>query len=133
MSANLDLVRSIHAAWERGDFRSVEWAHPAIEWQMADGPAPGRWTGLAGMTEGWREFRRAWEEYHFEAQQYRELAGNRVLVLGRFTGRGRCSGSKLGQVRSQAARMFQIHGGKVTRLVLYADSDRALADLGIKE
>jgi hypothetical protein len=41
-SANLDLVRSIHAAWERGDYSSVARACSEIEFVIADGSAPVR-------------------------------------------------------------------------------------------
>jgi hypothetical protein len=63
MSANLDLVRSIYAAWERGGSSLVEWAQPEIEFVIADGPTPGSWSGRAAMTDAWRDFLRAWEEF----------------------------------------------------------------------
>jgi ketosteroid isomerase-like protein len=127
--ANLDLVRSIQAAWERGDFSSVEWAHPEIEFVIADGPTPASWTGLSGMAEGWRDFLSAWEEFRIEVDEYRELDAERVLVLVHFTARGKTSGLELGQMRAKGAELFHIRGGKVTRAVAYWDRGRALADL----
>ena len=51
VSANLDLVRSLYAARERGDWSSVEWAHPEIEYVLPDGPDPGHFKGIAEMAE----------------------------------------------------------------------------------
>lgn len=129
---NLDLVRSIYADWGRGDFSSADWAHPEIEYVIADGPNPGSYKGLAEMAEGWREFLNAWEDFHAEkVDEYRELNGERVLALQRFSVRGKTSGLDLRQVRG--ANLFHVRGGKVTRLVLYWDRERALADLGLVE
>ena len=132
MSANLDLVRSIYADWERGDFSSAEWAHPQIEYVRADGPEPGRWIGLAGMAEGTREALDAWEEVRVEADEYRELDGERVLGLIHRSAHGKASGLEVGETRTQGAHLFHVREGKVTRLVTYWDRDRALADLGLK-
>jgi ketosteroid isomerase-like protein len=130
-SANLDLVRSIYADWERGDYSWVAWVHSEIELLIADGPAPGSWTGLAGMAEGFRGFLRAWEEFHTEGGAIRELDGERVLVLVHYGGRGKTSGLQLGQMRTKGASLFHVRGGKVTKAVLYVNGKRALGDLGL--
>ena len=130
-SGNADLVRSVCAAWERGDFSSVEWAHPEIEFVLADGPSPGAWKGLADMAEAWRSSLSSWEEYRVKAQEFRELDDERVLVLHQMSGRGKASGLDLAQMRTGTASLFHARGGKVTRLVLYYNSDRTLADLGL--
>jgi len=133
MSENLDLVRSIYADWERGDFSNAGWADPDIEFAMLDGPFPGKWSGLAEMKEGWREMLNAWEGYRVEAARYRALDDGQVLVRSRQTGRGKSSGFDFAQMQTENATLFGITDGKVRRLVVYWDCDRALADLGLRE
>jgi ketosteroid isomerase-like protein len=132
-SANVELVRSMFAAWERGDYSSAHGVHPEIEYVIADGPSPGRWTGLAGLAEGFRDFLGAWHDFRGDAEEYRELDGERVLALTRFRGRGKTSGLELGQMRAKGAVLFHIRDGKVRRQVLYLDRERALADLGLAQ
>jgi ketosteroid isomerase-like protein len=133
MSANLDLVRSIFASWERGDFGSAAWADPGIEYVIADGPSPGNWTGLARMAESFRGRLIGWKEFRIEADEYRELDDERVFVLTRSTARGKAGRLVVGQMRVQGAAVFHVRDGKVTRFVTYWDRERALADLGLEE
>jgi len=130
-SSNLDLVRSILAPWERGDYSSVEWARPDIEYAIVDGPEPGSWTGLVGMEEGERHFLRGWAELRALADGYQELDDERVLVLVHARGRGKTSGLEIRQIDRGGALLFQLRDGKVTRLAIYWDRDHAFADLGL--
>jgi len=128
---NVEIVRSICTAWERGDYSSVEWAHPEIEYAHVGGPAPGNWKGVAGMAEGWRDILSVMTEHRVAVEEYRDLDNGRVLVLFHLSGRGRISGVDLSQMQAKVATVFHIRGVQVTRLVNYLDADRALADLGL--
>jgi ketosteroid isomerase-like protein len=132
-SPNLDLVRSIYAAWERGDFGSAEWADPEIEFVIADGTDPGVWTGMAGLAGAWREVLSVWDGLRMEVDDYRPLDDERVLALPTWTGRARTSGLDLAEMPSTGASLFRMRDGKVTTLVNYWDRKRAFADLGLEE
>ncbi len=134
-SANLDLVRSIYADWERGDFSNADWADPEIEFVLADGPEPGRWTGVAAMAKAWSDRLSAFDDYRTAGREYRLLHDERILVLVAHTGRGKLSRfevSDLGPASAvQPVALFSVCNGQVTRLVVYLSRDRALADLGL--
>jgi hypothetical protein len=68
-----------------------------------------------------------------EPEEYRDLDHEHVLVLVRFNGRAKTSGLDLARMRTLQASLFRIRASKVTRLILYFDSARALADLGLAE
>jgi ketosteroid isomerase-like protein len=133
MSENLDLVRSIYAGWECGDFSSDQWFDAEIDCVTPDGPTPGSWIGVGALAEAWRDFLSTWEDYRVEADEYRELDSERVLVLMRHGGRGKTSRLQVDQLKTEGANLFHVRDGTVVRLVLYWDRDRALADLGLAE
>jgi hypothetical protein len=91
-SANLELVKAICEARERGEYESADWADPAIEYVFMDGPNPAVWKGREELARGTRDFLAASTGFHLEIRGYRELDDERVLLLMRFGGTGKGSG-----------------------------------------
>jgi ketosteroid isomerase-like protein len=133
VSQDLDLVRSIFAAWERGDYSSADWADPEIAFVIADGPSPSSQRGVGEMAAAWADVLRAWRDYRVDGEDYRELPDGRILTLTAFTAQGRTSNIEVRQVLARGASVMRLHNGKVTELVIYFALERALAELGLEE
>src|SRR5262249_38425953 len=100
------------------------------EYVSVDGPEPGTWIGAPGVARGWIGWMSVWQDFRVEAEEFRELDEDRVLVLDRNSGRGKMSGLEV--ERARGAVLFHIHDGKVRRMLSWFDRDRALADLGLE-
>jgi hypothetical protein len=88
-------------------------------------------SGITALADAWGEFLDTWEDWRVEAEDYRELDDERVLVLIRIGGRGKASGLDVDQISAKGANLFHIRDGKVTRLAIYWNRERALADAGL--
>ncbi|HEY2435815.1 MAG TPA: hypothetical protein VGH93_01445 [Solirubrobacteraceae bacterium] len=79
-----------------------------------------------------RSWTGAWGDFRVEADEYRDLDDERVLELSRVVARGKASGLDLEHVQSKPANLLHVRDSKVSKVVIYLDRDRALADLGIE-
>jgi hypothetical protein len=132
MSANVDLVLAFFAALENDDLPwMAQWVHPKVELVIADGPEPGACIGLARAAEHWREYLSTWEDCRVAASDLRDLDSARVLLLQRFSGRGKTRVNDVRRRQYQRAGIFQILNGKVGRVLFYWNGEHALADLGL--
>jgi hypothetical protein len=71
-------------------------------------------------------------DYHVVAEEFRVLDDERVLVLHRYSGRGRTSGIDVADLASKGADLFHVRDGKVKKLTLDWQLDRAISDLGLE-
>jgi hypothetical protein len=115
---NVELVRSILAAWERGDYSSAEWADTEIEFKLADGPAPGNWQGLTGMAAGWRSVLTAWDQMRQIPDEVRDVDAERVLSLHHYR--------SWKEERTRPWRYAGRGSGHLPHLQRQGDSDRPL-------
>jgi ketosteroid isomerase-like protein len=83
------------------------------------------------MMQAMRNVLDPWEGARIEADEYRELDEERVLVLNHLSGRGKASGLEVGQMRRNGAAVLYVRDYRVTRYLSYLDRARAFADLGL--
>jgi uncharacterized protein (TIGR02246 family) len=80
--------------------------------------------GQSGIRDYFSSLADVWEELRLEPEEIRDL-GDRVLVIGRWSSRGRGSGA---EVESPAAWVFAVRDGRVVFSRAYRDAEEALAD-----
>src|SRR5436190_682712 len=121
---NVEIVRSIYRAVERGDYSSSEWADPDIEFVAPHEERPMR--GVEAMQRSWREFLGAWKDFRAEPEEIID-AGEQVLVLEKVGG----SGAPAEGLRS--ASLFTFREGRVVRLAQYTNRAKGLEAVGLRE
>jgi ketosteroid isomerase-like protein len=128
---NVEIVRSIYAAWGRGDYdaalalidREVEWFGPpdisgsGLEW------------GHAGVRRSLIEWVGAWDDYEFELRDVVDF-GDDVLSEGRQRGRGKGGGV---DVAEAIFSVWTIRPGHVVRQRMFRDRAQTLEAVGPRE
>jgi ketosteroid isomerase-like protein len=123
---NAEIVRGIYRAWERGDFSSIDWADPEIEFDI---PGPSETAnGISEMSRVWGGFLEAYSDLRLQATEYFER-GDVVVTRQLFQGKGRASGIPVDDIMGGCT--FTLRDGKVVRFQGYTNLDDALADAGI--
>ena len=81
------------------------------------------------MRRAWLASLSAWDDLRAEPDEF-IVSGPHVVVLTRVHARGKGSGA---EVSADTATVFTLDGGKVVRLVLYWDTTKALAAVGLPD
>jgi ketosteroid isomerase-like protein len=122
---NADLIKPIFEEWGRGNWQPrFDIYDPHMKWGWSD-----EFPGLGGVCEDSRDpnprmraWLGEWHDWRAEAEEYIEL-GDYVVVFAAYSGRGKVSGA---EVHQPGAHVFQLRDGKVVRLEIFADRERAL-------
>lgn len=132
---NLELVQRAFAEFERGNFWVPEIFDPDVRvvWLAPlVGAAVGEedeTVGLAGMTRSMKEWLDSFEEVTMVPERFAD-AGDRVVVIAEWRGRGKASGAV---AKWRYGAVWTIRDGKVIDLVTYTDPAAALEAVGLSD
>jgi uncharacterized protein len=128
---NVNILRQGYDAFNRGDIDTVtSLMDENIEWQESDVEGiPGRGThhGPEDIVNNvFGTALESWEDFGAVAEEFLD-AGERVVVLGRFQGRGKESGRTLD---APFAHVWTLRQGKLVHHHNYTDTAKHLQSLG---
>ena len=128
---NVEIVRRIFDAWSSGDLVAARaLLHPEIEWHdPPQQPGAAVRHGHAGVEESIRNWVSAWEEWHYELGEFID-AGERVLVIGRQSGRGKESRVA---VTDDLFHLWTLSDGKAVEMRMFTHKPEALEAAGLSE
>ena len=120
---NVTFIQGLYKAFEQGDIPTFLAAmNPNIEWyepQAQDYPAGGLHRGpQAVANEVFSPVPTYYEEFAAVPQDFVD-AGDRVIVLGEFRGKGKARGISF---VAPFVHIYTIHNGKLTRMQNYTDT-----------
>ncbi len=123
---NVEAVRAMFAAWNRGDREGLlAPTHPEVEWSSAilrqvEG-AETLHKGRAGLRRFWDEWHALWD-LRIEASELRDV-GDTVVALGRIRTKSKSSGL---EVDRPIGYVFQFEDGRARRIRAYLTPEEAL-------
>jgi ketosteroid isomerase-like protein len=128
---NVEIIKRFVDAFNERELETfAAMTTPDFEWTTSMMAVEGEvFCGREGIDTYFERMRDVWDDFRGFADDYRDL-GDRVLSLGRLEGRGRASGV---HVTTPLAILFDISGGKVSRMRSYLDLDEAMRAAGLEE
>jgi ketosteroid isomerase-like protein len=120
---DLGTLKALYEDWGRGDFSGhTEIFHPEMAAETFGMGEPIRAESYDGFLDTMREWLSTWERpLRIEAEDFIQ-AGDRILVLIHWTGRGKGSGV---EIEGRGAHLWTFRDGLVARHETYRDRDQA--------
>ena len=127
---NVEIVRGAHAEFERGNFWVPDLFDPGVHVVWLPGPGVDEETvGLDQLARVIKDWMQSWEKVTLAAEQVID-AGDQVVVIAEWRGRGKASGVL---TKWRYGGVWALRDGKVTSLISYTDPGEALEAAGLSE
>ena len=125
-ATDLERLQALYRQWARGDFSRGDIFDRAMKSENIGMGEPIRVQSYEEFVAAMREWLGAWERpLTIEAEEFLQ-SGDRILVLVRWSGRGKGSGA---EIEASGAHLWTFRDGLAVRFDTYRDAEEARAAL----